>query len=75
MVSNGVKQIQKRFRDKCISCGKRIELSADGLPHHRCSLAHERAVEAAHRRAQDDYEPPLPSFGDRLEFGFALMHR
>lgn len=73
MVSNAVKRFKKRSHEKCISCGQRIELSESGLPHHHCSLAHERAVEAAHRRAQNDYEPPQPSFDDRLELGFALM--
>lgn len=58
--------------EKCVSCGKAIELGERGFPDHHCSPQHEAAVEAAHRRAQDDLLPYKPPYSQRLKDGFHM---
>lgn len=58
--------------DRCVACGKLIEFTKRGLANHRCSERFEAAVAAANRRAEVDRFPE-PTWGERLEFGFALL--
>ena len=62
---------------RCVSCGKVIEYAKHGdqvgLPCHRCSPRHERAVEAAHRNAEDPEPRPL-TYSERLALGFELLN-
>ena len=57
---------------RCVACGKPIEFSERGLPNHHCSRWFEAAVAAANRRAEAD-RFPMPTWVERLEFGFALL--
>ena len=65
---------RKRYSpDRCVSCGKRIELAESGLPNHRCSRRHVAALEAANRREPEIDAFPDLSFDQRLSLGFSML--
>jgi hypothetical protein len=63
----------RRTKDRCVSCGRRIECSPRGLPNHHCSERHEARVAAANRRAEEDGRELKPSYSQRLRVGFLML--
>ena len=71
----GTKQSKRRVTsgDRCVSCGKPIELGPSGYPNHHCSRAHEAAKEAANRAHEETPKPRRRSYGQRLAEGFEML--
>lgn len=60
-------------RQRCVSCGRIMEVSESGCLNHHCSPQHEAARAAANRRGEDTPHAPRRSLGQRLYEGFSML--
>jgi hypothetical protein len=64
---------KRKQYQRCVSCGRIMEVSKSGCLNHHCSPQHEAARAAANRRGEDSPHPPKRPLGQRLGEGFSML--